>query len=131
MTPRIVELLWEGEHCTLRLRRHRPGVVIVTITGRDLGEFGDAPLAELSHDVEREPIHLFVDARDVTGATLDVSSQWALWIRANRDRLTGISMLTARRFIQFHANMARDFADVRDRMQIFTDVAAWEALLAR
>ncbi len=41
-SQRITEITWESADSTLRLRRVGPGVVLLVITGTDVGEHGAA-----------------------------------------------------------------------------------------
>ena len=120
----------KGAHSTLTIRAPKAGVVVVTITGRDTGEHGDTPFLDLAKDLERGPFHLFIDARDTKGATLEVSNVWATWLKSNRDRLHRIHMLTGSKFIQVTADFVRRFADLGDAMLIYTDAAAFDEALA-
>ncbi len=118
----------EAEHCWLTIARPRAGVVLVTFVGRDVGELGDAPFKELSRDIVRsEPIELFIDARGATGASMDVSGSWALWLNANRQNLQHVSMLTGSRFIQLTAEFVKSYAALGEKMRLYTEAAAFEA----
>jgi len=86
-------------------------------------------------DIERdfksgEAIEFFVDARQVQGASLDVSSDWAQWLGKHRERFQHVSMLTSTRFIRMTADFVRRFAGLGDGMRIYTDPAAFDAALA-
>ena len=126
------EIRYDGVHCNLRIQQWTPGVVVLRISGSDVGEFGDAPMVELNHRFAgAEPIELFVDARDVQGASIEVSGAWAQWLGANKLRLQHISMLTGSRYIQITADFVRRFADLQGVMRIYTDPAAFDAALAQ
>lgn len=123
-------LLFEGLHSSLEITRRAPHVVVVTIAGRDAGEHGDGPLRALDDELQRGSFTLFVDARRTQGASVDVSNVWAQWLRAHRDRLQHIHMLTGSKFIQLTADFVRRFADLGDAMRIYTDGAAFDDALA-
>jgi hypothetical protein len=118
--------VFEGVHCTLRMDRPREGVVTLTITGSDVGEFADAPFQELAADVAAGDLQLFVDAREARGATVDVSNEWAQWMRAHRERLRQVHMLTASRYVEVTAHFVRRFAELGGLMRIYTDPAQFE-----
>ncbi|HEY5934541.1 MAG TPA: hypothetical protein VIU61_07900 [Kofleriaceae bacterium] len=124
-TPRT----FEGQHSTLVLTRPVHHVVVLTITGRDVGEAGGAPLRALDEELSQGPFTLFIDARKTLGAAIDVSNVWAQWLRTNRDRLHQIHMLTGSRFIQLTADFVRRFAELGDAMLIYTDGAAFDEAL--
>jgi hypothetical protein len=90
-------LTWVGARSTLRIHRPAPGVVVVTITGTDVGEHGDEPFAELMKDAALGSFELFVDARDSRGVALEVSGRWARWLAAHRASLRRVHMLAMSR----------------------------------
>ena len=120
---------FEGQHTTLVLTRPVPHVVVLKISGRDVGEAGNAPLRALDEELAQGPFALFIDARKTLGAAIDVSNVWAQWLRTNRDRLHQIHMLTGSRFIQLTADFVRRFAELGDAMLIYTDGAAFDEAL--
>jgi hypothetical protein len=126
---KVTEVSFESANSTLRIRRVSANAVVLSISGSDIGEFGDGPFEELQQHLADGPIDLFIDARHTRGATTDVSSRWAQWLAKNRAGLSGIYMLTGSRFIQLTANFVRDFAALGDLMRIYTDAAAFDELL--
>ena len=76
------------------------------------------------------PIHLFIDARDVRGASIEVSGEWAGWLQAHKADLLYISMLTGSRFVEITAGFVRRFADLQGIMRIYTEPTAFDAALA-
>jgi len=120
---------YEGVTCGLAIERPGPGVVVIRLTGWDTGEFGDAPMKEVAKDFGAAPIKLFIDARAVKGATIDVSNEWALWLRANRARFAQVCMVTGSPFIQLTAKFVQRFADLGDLMRIYSDAAAFDRAL--
>jgi hypothetical protein len=121
----------EGIHCSLIIRRPAPAVAVVVLQGSDTGEFADFPMKELAKDLERYgAIELFIDARAVRGASIEVSSEWAFWMRTQARNLRQICMLTGSRYIQITAQFARRFVGLGDQMKLFTDAAAFEETLA-
>ena len=100
------------------------------ISGTDIGEFGDAPLLELQQCLTGlDPIHLFIDARDVRGASIDVSAEWAGWLRDHQAQLRDIHMLTGSRFVEVTAGFVRRFAALQGMMRVYTEPAAFDAAL--
>ena len=77
-----------------------------------------------------DPVHLFIDARDVRGASIEVSGEWAEWRRANKAHLGHISMLTGSRFVEVTADFVRRFASLQGVMRIYTEPKAFDAALA-
>lgn len=121
---------YQGLHCDLAIRRPAPAIVVVVLGGSDVGEFGDLALRELQKDLDRfSAIDLFIDARAVRGASVEVSGEWALWMRAHRSSFKRINMLTGSRYIQITATFVRRFAGLADLMNIYTEHAAFDAEL--
>jgi hypothetical protein len=130
LAPPLLDVAYEGIHCALAITRPGAGIVRVVLSGSDIGEFGDLALRELAKDLERfRSIALFIDAGAVRGASVEVSAEWALWMNAHRSQLRQISMLTGSRYVQITALFVRRFAELVDRMRIFTDRAAFEETL--
>jgi hypothetical protein len=122
---------YEGVHCSLSIRRPAAAVAVIVLQGSDVGEFADFPMRELDKDLERYgSIDLYIDARAVRGASIEVSSEWAFWMRTHARSLRQICMLTGSRYIQITAQFARRFAGLGEKMRIFTDAAAFEESLA-
>ncbi len=122
---------YEGVHSGLTIRRPAPGVAVVILSGSDIGEFGDLPMRELQKDVTQfNTIELFIDARAVRGASIEVSAEWALWMRAHRTSFKHVNMLTGSRYIQITAAFVRRFSGLADLMNVFTDRAAFDETLA-
>jgi hypothetical protein len=87
---------------------------VVVLSGSDIGEFGHLPMYELKKDLEQsKTIELFIDARAVRGASIEVSAEWALWMRAHRAAFQRINMLTGSRYIQITATFVRRFGALR------------------
>lgn len=104
-------------------------VVLVQISGQDVGELGREPFAVLKELVEGgKRVELFIDAREARGPSVDVSAQWAGWLREHRDRFEHVNMLTRSRFVQLTADFVQRFAGL-ERMRVFTDPTAFDTAL--
>lgn len=129
-TLKLTEIRFDGRHCQLAIRLFAGGVVVVRISGTDVGEFAEEPLRELSERLAGgESIDLFIDARDVRGASVDVSGEWARWLRAHKVQLREVSMLTGSRYVQVTADFVRRFSDLEGVMKIYTDDKAFDEAL--
>ncbi len=124
------EIRFDGIHCNLAIQRPSTRVVLMKIAGTDVGEFGDAPMKALDDWIGgSSPVHLFIDARDVRGASIEVSGDWALWLTARKPVLESVTMLTGSRFIQITAEFVRRFASLEGSMRICTDPAVFDQAL--
>jgi hypothetical protein len=119
--------------CELTIERPAPDVLLLKLSGHDVGELGDAPFKELARDfpdaaehASARPCELFIDAREGQGASIDVSGSWAQWLREHKAQLRAIHFLTASRFIQLSADFVRKFAELGERMRIYTEAAAFD-----
>ena len=121
MAPEPGKLRYEGIHCDLRIEQPARHVIVLRISGTDIGEFGEAPFQSLNHLLGAEPLDFFIDARDVRGASIEVSSDWAAWLNTNKDSLRYVTMLTGSRFIQITAEFVRRFASLEGIMRICTE----------
>jgi len=119
---------FEGAHCTLAIEWPAPGVTLITFTGKDTNEFGDAPFQQL--DEQLVPgTELYIDARKATAASIDVSAEWAKWLSRRKSSFEHVSMLTGSKFIQISAGFVRRFADLGELMRLYTDAVAFDHAL--
>jgi hypothetical protein len=126
------ELELDGIHCALTIRKFSNGTVILKIAGTDVGEFGERPMLELRECLrDAEPVHLFIDARDVRGASMNVSGAWAEWLGAHKMHFGTISMLTGSRYVEITADFVRRFAALEGIMRIYTDPEVFDGALSQ
>lgn len=124
------EIRYEGVYCDLTVQSFPPRVVVLVLSGTDIGEFGDAPFQALERYFSTsEQVELFVDARHVRAASINVSGEWARWLFTRKIHLQHVSMLTASRFVQMTAEFVRRFADLGCLMRIYTDPASFDSAL--
>jgi hypothetical protein len=125
------EVRYDGLHCNMIIQPLSRRVLVLRISGTDIGEFGEAPMLELNKYLTgANPVELFIDARDVRGASIDVSGDWAKWLSAQKAHLRDVNMLTGSRFVAITADFVRRFADLQGVMRIYTEPAAFDAVLA-
>lgn len=62
---------------------------------------------------------------------IDVSGEWAGWLRTHKPQLRDINMLTGSRFVQVTAEFVRRFAGLQGVMRIYTEPAAFDEALAK
>jgi hypothetical protein len=110
--------------------RPTPGVVVLRISGTDVGEFGDTPMQVLNEWLaDSGPVEFFIDARDVRGASIEVSGEWAQWLSRQKSKWRTVTMLTGSRFIQVTAEFVRRFSDLEGIMRICTEPEVFETAL--
>jgi hypothetical protein len=123
----------QGVHCDLQIEALAPGVVRIKLSGWDAGEFGDLPMQQLGTHLDvlgGELLELYIDARAVRGASIDVSSDWARWLGRHKQHFAHISMLTGSSFIQLTAKFVQRFAELGELMRIYTEARAFDSALA-
>jgi hypothetical protein len=131
MAPGPRQIRYDGIHCNLLIEQFPARVVVLRISGTDIGEFGEAPMKALAECVDSGgPVEFFIDARDVRGASIEVSGEWAGWLSAHKNGLRSVTMLTGSRFIQVTAEFVRRFASLEGIMRICSEPAVFDAALA-
>lgn len=124
-------MYWQSLNCTLTLEQPAPHVAVLVLTGRDVGELGDAPFRSLEDLLAQDgAVELYIDAREASAASIDVSGAWARWLGAHKSSFVHVSMLTGSRFIQLSAGVVKRFAEMGDTMRLYTDSKAFEEALA-
>jgi hypothetical protein len=118
----------EGSFLFVRLR---PGAVLVVASGRDDGQFGDAPVDELSAELVRFPLPLtlFIDARQVRYATLAAQETWTAWFQRHRHALERVHMLSASRHLYLAASIAGHHS--RAKLEVYDGAHAFELVLSQ
>src|SRR5690606_25691171 len=124
-----IELVAGGAR--LALERLGAGVTLIRLTGHDVGQFGDAPFAELGADLSRHRhLEVFIDARAAQNASGPVAGQWGTWIYANRAVLRRVSVLVASPYVELTAELVRLFSRVEDLVRLYTDADAFGRAVA-
>jgi len=110
--------------------RPASGVLVVTITGYDKGQFGTAPLDEIDSVLRvAAPLHLFVDARNAVGATVRVSEDWTNFLSRHRAELKHVHVLAGSKMVELTVGIARHLSRTDRLIQIYSDPAIFEAQL--
>jgi hypothetical protein len=121
---------FEGAHCAVELKQFSRSLILMGLSGSDTGELRDAPMRTLDEWLaQAEAVEFFIDAREVRGASIDVSSDWATWFTAHRERFKSITMLTGNKFIQITAEFVRRFAGLNGIMWVCTDAKVFDLAL--
>ena len=107
--------------CCVAISRVAERRVLVRLLGQDHGELGSEPFRELEKNLDDGPLDLFFDLYSAKGATMDVSSRWALWLRRHRDQLGRVSMLTGSTFVRLSANTVQRFSQLGDKVRLYAD----------
>jgi len=108
-----------------------PEIALVRITGHDIGEFGERPFRELDPIFDSQaPVEIFLDAREVNSASIEVSGQWARWMMSRRSQIYRFNILCGSNFVELTAGFVQRFTEFGRQMRIYTDASAFESALA-
>lgn len=125
-------VILRSDGCSFVYRRLRPGVLHVTITGDDKGEFGLAPLQEFDAEIARSgALSLFVDTRAAHGAALSVTEDWTAWFAANQKHLSNVSIFATSKFVHLIVSIAKHLSRTGEMIRIYTEEAPFEEAVAR
>ncbi|HEY0711047.1 MAG TPA: hypothetical protein VGF45_00115 [Polyangia bacterium] len=120
------ELRLGDRKASMVLSRLAPAIVLVSATGHDKGQFGDAPFVWLEREMGRHGvIEVFVDMREMFNATLTVADGWSAWIKRHRGRLRRMSLLVSSKYVQVTVEVAKLFSRTGDLMRVYTDAPAF------
>jgi hypothetical protein len=109
----------QGEFVFERLR---PGVLLVTASGMDMGQFGTATLDEIRLEMLRQrPVELFVDAEAAQVISVEVSREWTQFFSLNREQLRRVSVLVGSKAIELTVAIAQHLSQTGNLIQIYTD----------
>ena len=111
--------------CVFRYRRLRPGIIVVRISGDDVGQFGTATMDELATEFDRfqAPIELFIDATEALGPVTKVMEAWAAWFEIHHKRLKHVDILIPpeAKVLQLTVAIARHLSRTGDLISIHLD----------
>ncbi len=127
----IPELRYEGLYCTLAIQKPAASVIVLRISGSDVGEFGLDPIAALdSWLAGSDSFHLFIDAHEGRGVSINVSAEWAHWLDKSKGKLLSVTMLTGSPLIRVTAGFVRRFAALEGSMRICNDAQVFQHALS-
>jgi hypothetical protein len=110
--------------------RVRPGVLLVSVSGSDMGQFGTASLDEVRLEMLRQrPVELFVDAAAAQLVSVPVSKEWTQFFSLNREHLSRVSVLVGSRAIELTVAIAQHLSQTGNLIQIYTDRELFAARL--
>ena len=102
--------------------RLQPGVLLVTVEGMDMGQFGTAALDEIRLEMLRQrPVELFVDAQAAVAVSVDVSREWTQFFSLNREHLKRVSVLAGSKAIELTIAIAQHLSQTGNLIQIYSD----------
>ena len=119
-----------SQHGSFVFARPKPGVLFVTVTGHDSGDYGSATLDEILQFLKRErPLTLFVDTREAISVAPSVRSDWTRFFSSNREHLRGVHVLTSSKAVHLSVAVAQHFSDTGNLIRLYSNPQAFEAKL--
>lgn len=124
-----------AERCSFLFERLRPGVLLITIDGDDVGQFGTAPLDEIEHEFGRfnAPVQVFVDARRALGPSTAVMETWTAWLARNKDKLQklDVCILEESKLLHLTVSIAKHLSRTGSLIGIFSNLDEFVAVIQR
>ena len=118
--------------CRFVYRQRRPGVLDVTITGVDDGQFGTSSLDELRLALMRDrQLELFIDAREALAPAVSVSEEWTRFFSDHRRDLKRVSVLVGSKVVELTVAIAQHLSRTGHLIQIYSDPEAFELQRSR
>jgi phage tail sheath gpL-like len=116
--------------CAFLYKRPRSGVLHVTISGHDTGQFGTSTLDEINGAINREGVlELFIDAREAFGAAVSVSDDWTKFFALNREKLSRVHVLVGSKVVQLTGAIAQHLSRTGNLIQIYSDAELFDGKL--
>jgi hypothetical protein len=118
--------------CRFVYRRCRAGVLDVTISGVDDGQFGTSTLDELRLALMRDgELEIFIDAREALAPAVSVSEDWTRFFSDNRAQLKRVSVLVGSKVVGLTVAIAQHLSRTGTLIQIYSDAESFEAARRR
>jgi hypothetical protein len=103
-------------------RRPRPGVLVVSGSGRDRGQFEDSPFEEIEGDGARfGPIDLFIDTSALEFADAAVVRRWTAWLRQLPASVRSLGILHGAEMTGLNVAVAAHLARLAGRLRVQPD----------
>ena len=110
--------LFDAEAAFL-FRRPRPGVLVVSGSGRDRGQFGDVPFEEIEAEAARfGPLDLFIDTSGLEFADGAVVGRWTAWFRQLPPSVRSLGILHGAEMTGLNVAVAAHLARHSGRLRV-------------
>jgi hypothetical protein len=118
--------------CAFTFRKEVAGVLHITISGRDVGQFGSSVFDEIRLHLEGSaPLEMFVDATDADGPSAEVSDAWTKFLNKEAPRLKRVTILAVSKFVHLTVSVAKLFSRTGELIQVYSDPKLFRSALAR
>ncbi len=114
------------------LTRLGPGLVLMSASGHDKGDFGSRPFEWLESEMGRHGrIEIFVDMRELFNATQTVADGWSKWIGRHRSHIARMSLLVSSKYVQMTVEVAKLFSRTGELMRVYTDAPTFSDAISQ
>jgi hypothetical protein len=111
----------------LLFRRPRPGVLVMSGSGRDRGQFGDVPFRDIEAEASRfEPLDLFIDTSGLDFVDSAVVSRWTAWLRELPASVHSLGILHGADMTGVNVAVAAHLARHAGRLRVHPDRTRFE-----
>lgn len=118
--------------CLFEFSKPGPSVLLVRISGRDVGQFGPSVFEEVRlHFSGTGALELFVDATEADGPTTEVSQAWTRFFNREAPNLKRVSILAVSKFVHLTVSIAKLFSRTGELIQVYSDPKLFKDALGR
>jgi hypothetical protein len=120
--------------CAFVFHRLRPGILLVSIVGDDVGQFGSTTVDEVAAEHARfgHPLTLFFDLRQTQGPATAVMEMWTQWFANHRNNLKRVALLVPpeSRVLHLSVSIAQHLSRTGNLIRICGSADQFERLIA-
>jgi len=121
-----------SESCSYTIRRIRPGVLALIISGHESGQLGRAALGEVAAEAAlHPPLRLLIDMTKLENVHTTVSDDWTAWFRSNRHAMRSVDVFASSVYVKLTVAVSQMFGGLEDLVHIHKDAASFEAAAKR
>jgi hypothetical protein len=112
---------------TFMFRRPRPGVLVVTGTGSDRGQFDELPFAEIEAEGARfGPLELFIDTSGLEFVERAVVNRWTTWLQHLPNSVGSLGIVHGGEMTGLNVAVAAHLARQSGRLRTYPDRGRFE-----
>jgi hypothetical protein len=118
--------------CAFTYRRLKPGILLMSIDGDDVGQFGTATIDEVNAEFDRfGVVTLFVDTQNAAGPSTSVMQAWTAYFSANRKKLKRVAIMVPpdSKLLHLTVSIVQHLSGMGGLLQIYGDTAKFHAAI--
>ena len=118
------------DHCHYLIKRLKPGILLIEVSGKETGSLGRAPLGEVAVEAAlHPPVRLFIDLSELSQVASTVSGDWTAWFRANEKSIRRVDALVSSTYLKLTVAASQLFSRTGDMIRIHTDAAKFASAI--